>query len=263
MKRRAAAIVLGAAIILALLAVWEICVRQLGVPQFVLPPPSAILRAFVLQFPTLLPHIATTLGEIVLGLTFAVVIGAGLGVVLFYAPALDRALHPLIIASQMIPVFAIAPLLIVWFGYGLWPKVAVAAMIGFFPMVVNVSDGLRSTSPDHIDLLRSLGASRWQTLIKLRLPSSLPAVLSGLKVAATLSVVGATIGEWVGARQGLGYLMVQSHSQFRDTRVFAAILALTILGLLLYGGIRMLERRLLRWRAAVTDTEEELYGGRW
>ena len=263
MRRKATTLLIGVAIVLALLATWEVCVRWLGVPRFVLPPPSEILWAFVLQFPMLLPHIATTLGEIVLGLVFAVLVGTGLGVALFYVPALDRALHPLIIASQMIPVFAIAPLLIVWFGYGLWPKVAVAAMIGFFPMVVNVTDGLKSTSPDHIDLLRSLGATRWQILTKLRFPSSLPSVMSGLKVAATLSVVGATIGEWVGARQGLGYLMVQSHSQFRDTRVFAAILALTIVGLLLYWGIRLLENRVLRWRTAATDGDEELHGGRW
>jgi len=263
MRQKAATLLIGTAIVLALLATWEVCVRWLGVPRFVLPPPSEILWAFVAQFPMLLPHIATTLGEIVLGLSLAVLVGTGLGVALFYVPTLDRALHPAIIASQMIPVFAIAPLLIVWFGYGLWPKVTVAAMIGFFPMVVNVTDGLKSTSPDRIDLLRSLGATRWQILTKLRFPSSLPSVLSGLKVAATLSVVGATIGEWVGARQGLGYLMVQSHSQFRDARVFAAILALTIVGLLLYWAIRLLESRLLRWRAAAVEADEELYGGRW
>jgi len=148
----------------------------------------------------------------------------------------------------MVPVFAVAPLLIVWMGYGLWPKAAVAALIGFFPIVVNASDGLRAPGEETVELFRSLGATPWQVFRKLRFPASLPTLFAGLKVAATLCVVGATIGEWVGAHEGLGYLMLQSNALLRVDLVFAAIAMLTLLGLLLFGGLRIIERRVLRWR---------------
>ena len=249
MKRFVAPLVL----LLVLLALWEGSVRLFDLPHYILPPPSRIATAFVSHFSSLFHHAAVTLAEIVLGLFLGGLGGFGLALAVFYSPVLERALYPLIIASQMIPVFAIAPLLIVWMGYGLWPKATVAALIGFFPVVVNASDGLRAPNEESVELFRSLGATRWQLLLKLRLPASLPTLFAGLKVAVTLSVVGATIGEWVGARQGLGYLMLQSNALLRVDLVFAAILMLSALGLLLFGALRIIERRALRWRSSSTS----------
>ena len=246
--RRVRDVAAPVALLVLLLAVWEGAVWLLGVPHYILPAPSRIAVAFGSHFSGLLHHAATTLAEIVLGLILGGIGGFGLAVAVFYSSILERALYPLIIATQMIPVFAIAPLLIVWMGYGLWPKATVAALIGFFPVVVNVSDGLRSPNEETVELFRSLGATRRQIFVKLRLPASLPTLFAGVKVAATLCVVGATIGEWVGAHRGLGYLMLQSNALLRVDLVFAAIGMLSILGLLLFGTVRIIERRVLHWR---------------
>jgi len=235
-------------LLLVLLAAWEGAVGLFDLPHYILPAPSRIAASFVSHFPSLLRHASITLAEIVLGLLLGGLGGFGLAIAVFYSPILERALYPLIIASQMVPVFAIAPLLIVWMGYGVWPKATVAALIGFFPVVVNASDGLRAPSEESVELFRSLGATRWQIFRKLRFPASLPTLFAGLKVAVTLCVVGATIGEWVGAHQGLGYLMLQSNALLRVDLVFAAILMLSILGLLLFGGLRIIEWRVLHWR---------------
>ena len=221
-------------LLLLLLGAWELSVHWFDVKPFILPAPSQVLITFIDNFPMLMWHGAVTFLEILLGLLLG-------------------ALYPLIIGSQMIPVFAIAPILIVWMGYGLWPKVTVAALICFFPLVVNVSDGLREPTEEAVDLFRSMGATRRQIFRKLRLPASLPTLFSGLKVSATLAVVGATIGEWVGSHQGLGYLMLQSNARLRMSLVFAAILMLAILGLFLFGAIRIIERRVVHWRSAKVD----------
>jgi ABC-type nitrate/sulfonate/bicarbonate transport system permease component len=246
--KRLTSVVAPIVLLLVLLAAWEGAVRLFDLPRYILPAPSRIGTSFVSHFPSLLHHASVTLAEIVLGLLLGGIGGFALAVAVFYSPILERALYPLIIASQMIPVFAIAPLLIVWMGYGVWPKATVAALIGFFPIVVNASDGLRAPNEESVELFRSLGATRWQIFRKLRFPASLPTLFAGLKVAVTLCVVGATIGEWVGAHQGLGYLMLQSNALLRVDLVFAAILMLSILGLLLFGGLRIIERRALRWR---------------
>ncbi len=242
------AILVPTLLIALLLGAWEGAVRVFHVPAYILPSPSRIALAFATNWATLARHGATTLAEIALGLAIAFVGGFLLALALHASRSLERALRPFLVASQMVPVFAIAPLLVVWLGYGIWPKVIVTALIGFFPIAVSGSDGLRSASPGSLDLLRSMGATRRQVLVKLALPASLPALFSGLKVAATLSVVGATIGEWVGARRGLGFLMLEANARLRVDLVFASILMLTIVGLLLYLALQIIERRALRWR---------------
>jgi putative hydroxymethylpyrimidine transport system permease protein len=227
---------------------WEFVVRFGHVPSFILPPPSRVFWTFFVRFPFLLAHGTTTAFEIVLGMVLGASGGIGLGVMIFYSPSLERAIYPLIIASQMVPIFAIAPLLVLWFGYGIWPKAAVAALIVFFPIVVNTVDGFRSVSSETIDLLHSLRASEWQIFRKIRLPAGLPSLFSGLKIGATLSVVGATIGEWIGGQRGLGYLMLRSKTLLRMEVVFAAILMLSFLGMALFGGLSVAERYFLRWR---------------
>jgi putative hydroxymethylpyrimidine transport system permease protein len=242
------------ALLILLLAAWEGIVRGLQIPAFILPAPSQVAATFVEHFPELVHHGAVTLVEIAMGLTLGVLGGILLAVIVFYSPLLDKALSPFIIGSQMIPIFAIAPILIVWMGYGLWPKVTVAALISFFPLVVNVSDGLREPTEDAVDLFRSLGATRWQIFWKLRWPACHSTLFSGLRVSATLAVVGATIGEWVGARQGLGYLMLQSNARLRMSLVFAAIAMLAFVGLFLFGTIRIIERRVMRWRTVNSES---------
>ena len=241
-------------LLLVLLAIWEIVARGLHVPDFILPAPSQIAVSFVEHFAELAWHGGVTLLEMALGLSIGTLGGIALAIAVFYSSLLDKALYPLIIGSQMIPVFAIAPILIVWMGYGLWPKVTVAALISFFPLVVNVSDGLREPSEGAVDLFRSMGATRMQIFRKLRWPACLPTLFSGLRVSTTLAVVGATIGEWVGAHQGLGYLMLQSNARLRMSLVFAAIVMLSLLGLLLFGAIRIIERRVVHWRPATSHS---------
>jgi ABC-type nitrate/sulfonate/bicarbonate transport system permease component len=236
------------AVLIGIAGLWEAVVRVAQTPHYILPRPTEILATFVQRFPYLAGHAATTLVEILLGILLAVLAGTLLAVIIHHSRVLERALYPLIVASQMVPVFAVAPLLIVWFGYGVWPKAAVAALIGFFPIVINMVDGLRTANRETEDLFRSLGATKSQIFLKLRLPGSLPLLLSGIKVGVTLAVVGATIGEWVGAKRGLGYLMVQSNARLQMDVVFAAILALALLGLLLFGALRTIERWLLRWQ---------------
>ena len=235
-------------ILVVVLLLWEIGARVFHVPFYILPSPSRVLLVFFTKLPLLLSHASTTILEIVFGMLLGISGGITLALVIFYSSSLERAIYPLIIASQMIPIFAIAPLLVVWFGYGLWPKAIVVALIVFFPIVVNTVDGLRSVSEETIDLLRSLRASEWQIFQKVRVPATLPSLFSGLKIGVTLSVIGATIGEWIGAKKGLGYLMIQSNALLRIDLVFAAILTLTLLGLLLFGALTIIERRLLRWR---------------
>ena len=248
MRNRVREYVIPVLILAGLLLVWELAVRLGRVPPYILPPPSRILFAFFARFPFLARHGATTALEILLGMLFGVTGGVGLGVGIFYFRSLERAVYPLIIASQMVPIFAIAPLLVLWFGYGVWPKAAVAALIVFFPIVVNTVDGFRSVSGETIDLLHSLRASEWQIFQKIRVPASLPSLFSGLKIGATLSVVGATIGEWIGGQKGLGYLMLRSKALIRMEVVFAAILMLSLLGVILFGGLSAAERYVLRWR---------------
>lgn len=237
-------------VLIILLLLWEGAVHLFNVPFYILPPPTRVLFVFFTKLPLLLSHAATTILEIGLGIFLGAGGGIGLALLIFYSPALEQGIYPLIIASQMIPIFAIAPLLVVWFGYGLWSKAVVATLIVFFPIVVNTVDGLRSVNEETIDLLRSLRASEWQIFRMVRLPASLPFLFSGLKIGVTLSVVGATIGEWIGAKKGLGYLMIQSNALLRIDLVFASIMTLSLLGLLLFGALRIIEQRLLRWRTA-------------
>lgn len=245
----------GSAISLALLALlWEVGVRVGGVPPYILPAPSRIFNTFLAELPLLFSHAGTTMAEVVLGLFLGSAGGMGVALTLFYLPSVGRALYPLILGLQVTPVFAIAPLLVLWLGYGIWPKVAVAALISFFPIAVNVTDGLRSVGEEMVDLLRTLGAREGKTFRLVRLPASLPFLFSGLKVASTLSLVGATIGEWIGAQHGLGYLMLHANALLRVDLVFAAILTLTLLGLALFGGVALLERRFLRWRKEGKDS---------
>jgi putative hydroxymethylpyrimidine transport system permease protein len=239
--------VIAALVVLVLVGGWELLVRAGGVDPLILPPPSDVLEALWDDRDLLAPDLWTTTYEVLLGLAAAAVAGAALGVAMHLSPALRRALRPLVIGSQAVPVPVIAPLVILVLGFGLAPKVLLVALVCFFPVAINLYDGLRDTDPDARKLLRSLDASRWQTLRWLEAPSALPAAFTGMKVAAAVAVIGAVFAEWSGSSEGLGYALLTANGQLETARAFAATLLLFLLAVALYGAFALLERRVVDW----------------
>lgn len=235
-------------ILISLLAIWEIGVGLLKIPAWQLPSPSLIGQELVNNWGLLWKHTLVTFQEVILGFILALFAGIILAIAISYSKILERSIYPIIIASQTIPIIAIAPLLLIWIGYGILPKIIVVALISFFPITVNTVDGLRSIDPDFVNMMRTLGASRWQIFTKLQVSNSLPYLLSGVKVGISVSVIGAVIGEWVGASAGLGYLMTYSQPLFLTARVFASIFILSILGVGLFFLVSLTERLMLPWR---------------
>ncbi len=227
---------------------WEAAVHFFKIPVYILPGPWKILRVMWQRTDLLAFHALVTLTEISLGFAVALVLGLTLALLIYSSRILERAFLPLIISSQTIPVFAIAPLLILWFGYGIGSKVVMTAIIVFFPIVINTVEGLKSADPDTVALLRILEATPAQVFFKVRIPQALPFVFSGIKIGVAVSVIGAVIGEWVGAREGLGYLMIHANAQLQVELVFASIFWLSMLGMSLYGLVAVAERVLVPWR---------------
>jgi ABC-type nitrate/sulfonate/bicarbonate transport system permease component len=243
--------------LLALVAViWEIGVRVRGTPRWLLPPPSVIARTLYDDRALLLHHTWVTFEEVMLGFGLALAAGLLLAVAIDASLVLERTIYPIVIASQTIPIVALAPLLLIWFGYGLLPKVLVTALIAFFPIAVNTVDGLRSTDRELLNLLRSLGAGRWRRFRLAKAPSALPFLFSGARIAVTVSVIGAVFGELVGASAGLGYLMTRSAAQFLTARVFACIVLLSLIGIGLFAIIAIIERLALPWRRYITAARQ-------
>ena len=245
------------AILLFLFLVWEVSVRLADTPGWMLPPPSAILESFRTDYRLLLQHTRVTLIEVLLGFGLALVTGLVTGIAIDSSRILERAIYPLIIASQTIPMVALAPLMLIWFGYGLVPKILITALVGFFPIAVNSVDGLRSADREVIALLRSMGASRWTRFTIARVPAALPLIFSGARVAITFCVIGAVFSELVGSSEGLGYLMQRAASQFQTARVFASIFILAIMGIGLFALVTLIERLVLPWRRFVTDARQQ------
>ena len=233
--------------ILLFLGVWEAGVRLFNVPAYLMPPPSGVFNVFVKEFPRLLYHGWVTTYEMLLGYALAVGIAVPLAIAITASQRFDRFVTPQMLFFQIVPKVAIAPLFLVWFGVGTTPKVLVAFLISFFPIVIDAAVGLRSMSAEMRDLARSMGASRWQVFAQFRLPTSLPYLFSGLKVAATLAVAGAVVGEFVGADKGLGYLLLVTNSNMETALMFATIVALTIIGLALFYAVEFLESLLIPW----------------
>jgi ABC-type nitrate/sulfonate/bicarbonate transport system permease component len=234
-------------LILSLLVIWQLGTSVMEIPKWLLPSPVQILEAGIEARGLLGPHTWQTLKETWLGLSLALAVGLGLALVVDSSSLLRRTIYPLLVTSQTVPILALAPLLIIWFGYGIVPKVIVVALVCFFPIVVSTADGLRVADPDLIALLRAMGASGRQIFLKVRVPGALPSFFSGLKIAITYSVVGAVIGEWVGASQGLGIFMIRSSKNFLTDRVFAAIAVTSLVSIVMFGVVMLLERSLLPW----------------
>jgi NitT/TauT family transport system permease protein len=233
--------------ILVFLVVWEAGVRLFKVPAYLMPPPSGVFWVFVSEFPKLLYHGWVTTYEMLLGYAMAVAIAVPLAIGITSSHRFDRFITPQLLFFQVVPKVAIAPLFLVWFGVGTTPKVLVAFLISFFPIVIDAAVGLRSMSAEMRDLARSMGASRWQVFAQFRLPTSLPYLFSGLKVAATLAVAGAVVGEFVGADKGLGYLLLVTNSNMETALMFATIVALTVIGLVFFYAVEFLEAFLIPW----------------
>jgi ABC-type nitrate/sulfonate/bicarbonate transport system permease component len=241
-----------ALLLIALGGIWEVAVHLTETPKWMLPAPSDIFRSFRDDRGMLLDHTRATLVEVLLGFGIAVIAGLFAGFAIDGSRIVERAVYPLLIASQTIPMVVLAPLFLIWFGYGLLPKVLITALVAFFPLAVNTVDGLRSADREILQLLRSMGASSWERFRYAKVPAALPSIFSGARLAVTFSVIGAVFGELVGAKEGLGYLMDRSAAQFETSRVFAAIFVLAFMGIGLFGLVTLLERLALPWRRYVT-----------
>ncbi len=239
----------GPAIVLTLvlLALWELYVRAGQISTQVLPTPTAIVQALINNWDVIYDNTVQTLLETVLGMAIATLLGIILAVMLDISGWLRRAIYPLLVTSQTIPIIALAPLLVIWIGYDIRPKLIVVALYCFFPIAIACADGLASAEPELLNLLRSMRASRWQILRLVRLPGAMPAFFSGLRIAATYSMVGAIFGEYVGAEKGLGLYMQTSMNSHVIVLVFAAILVTAVLSMLLFGLVSLIERIALPW----------------
>jgi putative hydroxymethylpyrimidine transport system permease protein len=233
----------------SLIAGWELLARAGGIENYLLPAPSEIAQALVEDRDLLLPDTWVTAQEVLLGFALAVAIGVLLAVLLHLSPLLRRTVYPLVVATQAVPVIVIAPILVIWFGFGMAPKLVVIALVCFFPIVVNMLDGLRSVDPEQVKMLRTLGASRAALFRRLELPSALPQLFTGAKIAAAVAVIGAVFGELVGSDAGLGHAIQVGTAQLLTARVFAAVLILAVIGMLLFALVALLERWAVPWAA--------------
>jgi putative hydroxymethylpyrimidine transport system permease protein len=236
------------AVALLVLGIWEIACRSFGIAGFILPGPLAIFYTAAVRAPLLLSHAAVTGVEIVAGCLLALSVAVPLAAAMFSSRLLERALAPFLVASQAVPVFALAPLLVVWLGYGMASKVLMAAVIIFFPITVTLLEGLKSCDAEYRTLFRLMGAGFATSFRKLYWPWALPYFFAGLRVGVSVATIGAVIGEWVGASQGLGYLMIQANARLQVDLVFAAILYLSAMGLCLWALVGWAEKKILTWR---------------
>src|SRR5262245_29852119 len=233
--------------ILVFLAIWQAGVMFTKVPPYLLPAPTEIARTFVDEFPRLARHGWVTTYEMLLGYLLAVAVAVPLAIAITSSQRFDQFVMPTMLFFQVVPKVAVAPLFLVWFGVGALPKVLVAFLISFFPIVIDTAVGLRSMSPEMNDLARSMGATRAQIFAQFRLPTSLPYLFSGLKVAATLAIAGAVVGEFVGADKGLGYLLLVTNSNMETALMFATLVGLTFIGLVFLYSVEFLESLLIPW----------------
>ncbi len=243
-------------VLAGLVALWQLVVVVSGAPPYMLPGPPQVLATWVTSLGLILPHALATAAEILLGLLFGVAIGASSALILGYFRPARAWLMPVLVTSQAVPVFAIAPLLVLWFGYGMGSKVVMATMIIYFPVTAAFFDGLRRTEPGWLDLARTMGGSRWAMLRHIRIPAALPALASGIRVATAVAPIGAVVGEWVGSSRGLGYLMLHANARMQVDLMFAALFTLALFAVTLYFAVDAMLRRALPWQADTAPAED-------
>jgi NitT/TauT family transport system permease protein len=235
-----------------LIGAWEGSVRYFEVPEFLLPSPSAIFTALIQQAPNVLTHARSTLFTVLAGFAASLLIGFPLAIAIASSSLLASALYPLLVVTQSVPKIAIAPLLVIVFGANALPRIIVTFLVAFFPLVISIAAGLLATPAELVELGRALKANRFQQLVRIRLPSAVPFVFSGLKMAITFSVIGAVVGEFVAADRGLGYLITSSSAFFRTPLAFGAVVMLSIMGIVLFQLVVIVERLFFPW--SVTDS---------
>lgn len=244
MKKNLPALIL----VLILLIAWQMGAMGLNA-AYILPSPHQILvRLWELRVPLFTVHLPATMSVTIIGLAISIVLGLGLAILMDISPIVQKALYPIIIASQTIPTTAIAPLFVLWFGYGLWSKVLVTILITFFPITITVFDGFKSTKREMEELLISYGAGYKDIFIKLKLPAALPSFFSAIKMAIPMSIIGAAIGEWLGAQSGLGYFSRRMMTQLDGAGVFAPIVLLSAVAMIIVAIISLVEKTCIRWR---------------
>jgi len=227
---------------------WQVFVTVGGLPEYLLPVPSEVASSLVDDWGNILgPATLATLREVLLGFLIATTLGIGIACVLHLFGPLRRAVYPLLIASQTIPVIVLAPILVVLFGFGILPKLIIVTLICFFPIVVNGLDGLSSVDDDYIRMMRTLDAGRWAIFRRVEFPAALPLIFSGMRVAATFASIGAVFGEWAGSNAGLGYVMLEAEPNLLTARMFSAIIILTVISTLLFGIVSLSQRLIAPW----------------
>jgi len=237
-----------------LVGLWQLAASSgfmadsLGLEQFLVPSPSEIADVLWRDRELIIDQAGTTLVEILAGFGIALLSGTTVAILFRSSNLVRRAGYPLVVASQTIPVIVIAPVLVVWFGYGIWPKLLIIALICFFPITVNTLDGLRRTDPEAVRMMRSLDASRFAVFWRVEVPTALPGLFTGARIAAAVAVIGAVFGEWAGSDRGLGHLILQDNAQLMTARMFASVFVLSLIAIGLYALIGLLERAVVRWR---------------
>lgn len=243
----------AAATVAGAFAAWELGVRFFKVPEYVVPPPSAAILEMVRKWDMLWPHFMVTFTEMVASFLISAVIGIVVGIMVVYSRTLERAIYPLLVGFQTVPKVALAPMLLLWFGFGIWPKILVGVLVAFFPVVISTAVGLWSMDPELVPLARSMGASSRDVFLKFRLPSAVPNIFAGLKVSISLSVVGVVVGEFVGTEKGLGYVLLYANGNLQSKLLFAAVLLLTIMGVASYWVMELVETFATGWHRAKTQ----------
>ncbi|MFR5601118.1 MAG: ABC transporter permease [Lachnospiraceae bacterium] len=226
------------ALILILLILWEVIVRWQQIPLYVLPAPSSVVTALGEEWKTLAAHGAVTVGEAFLGMGIALVVALFMGILMDMFPAVKKGIYPLLIVTQTVPMIVLAPILIIYMGFGMAPKILTVVLMCFFPIVVSFTDGMAQLEPGYVNLVRSYGAKGFEVYRLVKLPASIPSLLSGLKVAATYSISGAVVGEWIGSQEGLGYYLLRVKNNYMLDRVFACVLVIIFLSLCMNGLIK-------------------------
>lgn len=243
----------------ALILIWVLITTVFNIPDYLLPSPLAVVRRMSVEWRILVSQTSYTLIEIVSGFLAAILIGIPMAFAVVLSRPVERIVLPIVVASQAIPKVAIAPILVIWLGFGLFPKIVISFLIAFFPILVSTITGLKSVETEMIDLVRSMGASTAKIMLRVRLPSALPQIFAGLKVSISMAVVGAIVGEFVGADRGLGYLLLTATGALDGTLVWAALVVLIALGVSLFQIVSRIERVAIRWHVSIRINNEQKF----
>lgn len=246
LKRRAAPLIVFALLFLA----WEFAVHLTGVKEYLLPPPSKVWTEFLKRWPAVMDGAWVTTQEIIAGYLLAIAVSIPLALAVAYSRFVENAIYPVVVFLQIIPKIAIAPLFIIWFGFGFTPKLLLVFLLSFFPIVVSSIAGFKAADPDILDFARTTGASAWKMFFKIRLPQALPDIFTGLKVGAALSATAAVVAEFVAADRGLGYLLLQYNGNLETPMVFAIVVLLSLIGLAVYYVVEIIERIAIPWHVS-------------